>query len=190
MKTSVVRCLSVAFVLACVVSAVSANASTNSTSTSPGGGTAPGSGSGDPAYSFTFDAGSGIITGWADVQVTGTQVTAITGMITDSDISSNPVAITGLSTYADSDNTFSYPGGTWPYVSFGGLSFTTSEGDFNIATSPNIINDSLHNPGGYSSTPPNSYPLNYLMVPDGGTTLTLLGLAIAGLAGLRRKLGV
>jgi hypothetical protein len=27
-------------------------------------------------------------------------------------------------------------------------------------------------------------------VPDGGTTLLLLGLAVAGLAGLRRKLGV
>jgi hypothetical protein len=37
--------------------------------------------------------------------------------------------------------------------------------------------------GTFTLTPP-------MPCPDGGTTLTLLGLAIAGLAGLRRKLGV
>jgi len=187
MKINVVRCLSVAFVLACVVSAVSANATTISGSASPGEATVPGSGSVDPFISFS--AGGGTITGWADITVSGDTVTGITGSITDSDISSSPVAITGLSLYAGADNTFTYPG-TWPYVTFGGLSFSTSEGDFNIASAPNIINDSKNNPVGYPLSPPNSYPLNYLTVPDGGTTLVLLGLAVAGLAGLRRKLSV
>jgi hypothetical protein len=45
------------------------------------------------------------------------------------------------------------------------------------------------NLGGYDQvTSGGTFTLN--AVPDGGTTLTLLGLAIAGLAGLRRKLSV
>jgi hypothetical protein len=43
--------------------------------------------------------------------------------------------------------------------------------------------------GGYNHvTPDGTFTLS--LVPDGGTTLLLLGLAIAGLAGLRRKLSV
>jgi len=183
MKTSVVRCLGVAFALACMVSAVSANAFTGPTTPpSPGGGPASGS---DPVYNFSFDAGNGIITGFAVIDVVGNQVESITGSITDTDISNTAVAITGLSLYAGADNTFSYASG-WPYVSFGGLSFSTSESDFNIASAPDVINVSLYNLGGGIVASPGTYALNSL--PDGGTTLTLLGLAVAGLAGLRRKL--
>jgi len=212
MKISVVRCLSLAFVLACVVSAVSANASTIPTSSSPGGGTVPGSGSGDPVYYITF--GAGPITGWADSTVINNVVTAATGSITDTDPafktaigSSGPLAINGVTEYAEipddngDNNLFNYPGGTWPYVDFQGLSFSTTSGaNFNIYGDsiygpPNGILVSEFNPTGYplgygGTTAPGAYAMDNLTVPDGGTTLALLGLAVAGLVGLRRKLSV
>jgi hypothetical protein len=213
MKSNVVRCLSVAFVLACVVSAVSANASTIPTSSSPGGTTVPGSGSGDPLFYITFGAGPvGNITGWADITVINNVVTAATGSITDTSAdfiaaigSSGPFTINGVTEYAEisddngDNNLFNYPGGTWPYVDFQGLSFSTTSGaNFNIYGDsiygpPNGILVSEFDETGYplgygGTTAPGAYDLDYLRVPDGGTTLVLLGLAVAGLAGLRRKL--
>jgi len=41
--------------------------------------------------------------------------------------------------------------------------------------------------GGYNNTTNTGGTFTLSAVPDGGTTLTLLGLAVAGLAGLRRK---
>jgi hypothetical protein len=88
-----------------------------------------------------------------------------------------------------------YPG-TQELVDGYGLIFTYGSGN----TAFSISNDS----GGVPGTNPNNYaiivgqiyaPRGYygpdtsnFAVPDGGTTLALLGLAVAGLAGLRRKL--
>jgi hypothetical protein len=166
MKISIVRCLIVASLLAFVACAVLANAST---------------------INISFSAGSGIITGTAELTLSGTTVTGITGSITDTDINSSPEAITGLASYAGDDQIFNE--NTYPYVDFAGLSFATPLSDFNIGYAPPLaIAISVNNPNGYVTGAPGLYDLDSLTVPDGGTTLALLGLAIAGLAGLRRKL--
>jgi hypothetical protein len=48
----------------------------------------------------------------------------------------------------------------------------------------------LYFPTTIDSGPPNRYEAGTFATPDGGTTLSLLGLAIVGLAGLRRKLSL
>jgi hypothetical protein len=85
-----------------------------------------------------------------------------------------------------SNNDFGLPDSTFNLVlntaltSSGGLANFFSQdivqtGD--LANTPNAVQQNITTPLG---TPPR--------VPDGGTTLTLLGFALAGLAGLRRKL--
>jgi hypothetical protein len=50
--------------------------------------------------------------------------------------------------------------------------------------------DSARYPVGLASSSDGAYTLDYLTDPDGDISLALLGLALAGLAGFRRKLSV
>ena len=97
--------------------------------------------------------------------------------------------------FASNDNVFT---GTAPWVNENGFSFEANSIDYNIyyaATTTSyaftvcsvgqdcITSDPLGNP----STTVN---FSATQVPDGGTTLAFLGLALVGLAGLRRKLNL
>ena len=100
-------------------------------------------------------------------------------------------AITGLSTYASADNTFS---ASAPYVTSSGLSFSTPAGDYNLAD--------LEGYGGYtasgcfrrrSTRAARAWPIRSMTVslvvravPEPGN-ITLMLAGAVGLAGLARR---
>jgi hypothetical protein len=96
---------------------------------------------------------------------------------------------TGNPGYAGNDNQFN-PSGSPSYFSFNGLSFEADSIYYNlfyVGSTGTYLLDSNENPVGNTS-PSTEVGFSATYVPDGGTTVTLLGLAVAGLAGLRRKL--
>ncbi len=121
----------------------------------------------------------------------GSNVTSISGWVMDSEVASGTFAITGLSAYASSDNTFA---ATSPHVDFGGLSFTTAiGGDYNLANiggsdSPQLVLlSSVLNPGGFvQSTGLTDIGLTVIAVPEPATVALMLA-ATLGLFGLRRR---
>jgi hypothetical protein len=156
----------------------------------------------DFSFSGSEDAsisGSGTLTTGA----TGSPytVTGATGAITDP---SGTFTISGLSGYAAADNLLYFPpsAGSW-YVSFGGISFTTSGGpDFNLggvgtdASQFNVLNDSVLDPGGFAVSggqTVGSYniTLSVTPVPELSTWAMLgLGFAGLGLVGVRGRKAV
>ena len=100
-------------------------------------------------YELTFTGTD--VSGDVFATTNGSNVTAIWGSVTDSDVGPGTFAITGLSSYAGSDNTFS---ASSPYVTYGGLSFTTTTdgGAYNLANldgaSDYVLLSSVLNPGG------------------------------------------
>lgn len=90
----------------------------------------------DLSFSGSDETGSVSGTLQIDATLTATPgqytLNSISGQVSDSAIVGGPFTLTGLfSSYAGADNLFFYP--TQPYVSFGGLSFTTlTGGDFNL----------------------------------------------------------
>jgi hypothetical protein len=144
-----------------------------------------------PANAVTFDfsyfstntpslSGSGEFTatfiGGSEYQLTG--ITGFGG--------NNDIAITSLSGYAAADNILFYP--TQPFVDFGGISFTTVDGDaWNIYWNGyyGVLNSST-NPVGY----PNGVTIDFSVTETplpAALPLFAGGLAAWGLFGRQRK---
>lgn len=131
------------------------------------------------------------VSGDVFAQTTGSNVTAIWGSVTDSEVGPGVFAITGLSPYASSDNTF---GASAPYVTFGGLSFSTAGGgDYNLADlggyggySYVLLSSTLNPGGGVQSVGMTSVSLEVSAVPEPGNMMLMLA-GVVGLAGLARR---
>ena len=120
----------------------------------------------------------------------GSNVTAIRGTVSDSDVGPGAFLVTGLSPYASSDNTLA--GASW--LTLGGLSFTTAGGgDYNLANLASydgrgdMFLSSVLDPGGYVSdigmTP---ITLTVTSVPEPGNVALLLA-GMLGLFGAARR---
>lgn len=124
----------------------------------------------------------------------GSNVTAISGTVSDSDVGSGPFAILGLSSYAASDNTLTAGS---PYVTLGGLSFSTiGGGSYNLANldgyeglSGFTFLSSVLNPGGgVSPVGMTSISLTVTAVPEPASmALLLAGLGMIGVMTSRRR---
>jgi hypothetical protein len=97
--------------------------------------------------------------------------------------------------FASNDNVFT---GSAPWFTENGFSFVADGTDYNIyyaASTTNyifsvcLVGQDCITSNAYGD-PSTTVNFSATQVPDGGTTLSLLGLAIAGLAGLRRKLSL
>jgi len=140
-------------------------------------------------YELTFTGTD--ISGDFFANTSGANVTSISGWVMDSEVAAGTFAITGLSAYAASDNTFD---ATSPYVDFGGLSFTTATGgDYNLANigsvdAPELVLlSSVLNPGGgVQTTGLTDIGLTVVAVPEPSTVALMLA-ATLGLFGLRRR---
>lgn len=140
-------------------------------------------------WSFSYSGGGYTATGVFTTGNVGSPYTilGITG-------TADGYAITGLSTYAGSDQLLYMPPTGGYYADFGGISFSNANGvDYNITLAPtgnsNNLIVSTVDPVGY---PENSVPINMNVshIPDGGVTIMLLGGALFGLESLRRKFRV
>ena len=116
-------------------------------------------------------------------------ITSITGSFTDTDLSMTPFAITGSSGYAAADNQlFGMPS----YVTFSGISFTTSAGagnDFNLFDNGGgtyyLLAQSTDPGGGtYGGMPQVS--LSVVAVPEPASVVLMLA-GVVGLFGLARR---
>jgi hypothetical protein len=162
-------------------------------------------------FNYTFDSGSGNVSGSGQFVTTGSgptfTVTNVSGTITDSD-TSGPIlpgtftfnsATTG---YAGADNLLYFPAAVVPgnstpgFVDFGGISFTATPGlDFNFGgNTPGgafayVLNDSVQDPNGFASQP-GSTLINFSVsaVPEPSTwAMMILGFASVGFVAYRRK---
>jgi hypothetical protein len=127
----------------------------------------------------------------------GSNVTAIWGTVTDLDLATTPsspttFAVSGLSGYASSDNTLV---GSSPYLTLGGLSFSTSGGgDFNLANLDGfenlsgftLLSSDLNPGGGVSNIGMTSVTLSVTAVPEPGNLALMLAGAL-GLFGVTRR---
>ncbi|MGA2373467.1 MAG: VPDSG-CTERM sorting domain-containing protein [Candidatus Korobacteraceae bacterium] len=155
-----------------------------------------------PAFADTFDftytspveTAVGTLSG-SEIGVTGDyQITSGTISITGSAFSGTGGidTISGDLAIYGADNEL-YAAGDAPdarLLDLGGLLFSTTNGLDNLWGGNNGGNGAST---AYSISGRNGNYIDFpgtfaLTVPDGGTTLVLLGLAVAGLAGLRRKL--
>ncbi len=138
-------------------------------------------------YELTFTGTA--ISGDIFATTTGNAVTSISGWVTDSEVGAGTFTITGLSPYAGSDNTFSPSS---PYVTFGGLSFSTvAGGDYNLANldggSDFVLLSSVLNPGGGIQVQGlTNITLGVSAVPE-PASLALMLAGIVGLAGVTRR---
>lgn len=120
---------------------------------------------------------------------TGTAVSGISGFVTDSEVAAGSFAITGLSPYASSDNTFSAGS---PHVTFGGLSFSTlAGGDYNLANLDGqngfVFLSSMLNPGGgIQAQGLTNIALTVTAVPEPAPFALMLA-GIVGLIGVTRR---
>lgn len=131
------------------------------------------------------------VSGDVFAQTTGSNVTAIWGSVSDSDVGPASFAITGLSPYASSDNTLS---ASSPHVTFGGLSFSTAGGgDYNLADLGGyggysyVLLSSMLNPGGgVQSVGMTAVTLEVSAVSEPANMMLMLA-GVVGLAGLARR---
>lgn len=147
-------------------------------------------------YAFSFTAldasasGSGFFTTAAAAP---SLVTAISGTLSSASVGPGTFTITGLSSYAGADNQLLAAA---PYVTFGGISFTTDiGGTFNFGLGGSnlpygtILNSSVLNPSGNFVGSPGSLPIDLTVsqVPEPASwALMVLGFGLAGVA-LRRR---
>ncbi len=86
------------------------------------------------SYEVTF--ADGPVAGDFIATMTGSQVTGISGWITDSQIGAGIFTITGLDSFASADQLLT---GSAPYVDYSGLSFATAGGgNFNFASAGGV----------------------------------------------------
>ena len=126
-------------------------------------------------YTFTFagynSSGVKIDTGLLSFNTRANgKILSVTGNINGSNI-------TGLSPYASADNKFLVPTAATPYfATFGGISFATTNGNYNIAHyTTNGLNmsiaDSLTDPAGYGKY---NRGLNFTLVSDNGLNFSTI----------------
>ena len=118
-------------------------------------------------------------------------ITSITGSFTDTDLSPSAFSLTGTSPYAAADNRLSP---TPSYVSFSGISFTTSAGagnDFNLFDNGGgnyyLLPQSI-DPGGTTYAGMPKLNLSVTAVPEPANLVLMLAGAL-GLVGLTRRRG-
>jgi hypothetical protein len=157
------------------------------------------------AYTGPEESATGTLTG-SEIGSTGDyQITSAAITVTGSAFSGTGTLDTNVSDLAayGADNEI-YPSqnavdrsGYDLYLDLGGLLFTTGSdvynlwgGDNNGYSSDNDSYSLSGRNGNYIDYPGTLTLVAAAATPDGGTTLALLGLAVAGLAGLRRKLNV
>ena len=172
-------CMSVASLLPPCVTAAKAGPTYQVSFTDTGGDSA----------SFVLDLGTDLGGGVYDVS-------SITGTFLDGTAGASTFTITGLSSYASSDNTFNVNGNvldTIGYVTFSGLSFALSDG-----VAINFYDDGLAGYGVlHSDTNSGGFPpqffvtsLNVLEVPEPiSAALLLMGLTMVGVVRRQRKPG-
>jgi hypothetical protein len=147
------------------------------------------------ATSYTFDFsfspvsdttmfGSGSLT--ADYEGGGIyQIIGITGSVDNAPTGPTPQTIEGLSSYAAADNTLSYP--ATPYLTFGGLSFSTAYDDYNLYWNGVYgILQASNNPVGY----PNSETIDFNVTPTPlppGILLMAGGTGLLGFFAARKR---
>jgi hypothetical protein len=140
------------------------------------------------AAEFEFKFTGTDVTGDVFATVSGSNVTAVSGWITDSAILANTTfTVTGLDPYAGADNTFSTAA---PYVTFAGLSFATNAGgQFNfwdnngsLALLSSLITPSGNPSDGYTAL----NTLSVTAVPEPGNLALMLAGAL-GLFGVTRR---
>ena len=136
---------------------------------------------------FIGSAGAGEVVLTTD----GSNVTAASGWLADSEVGAGHFAITGLSGYASADNTFS---ASSPYITLNGLSFATSGGDFNLADLEGygsyhgygLLSSTLDPAGSGISHPIESVALTVTAVPEPGRVSLMLA-GVLGLAAVARR---
>jgi hypothetical protein len=119
----------------------------------------------------------------------GDLIEGLTGTYDSVDYGSSAMVLDAVGSFGSNDNLFN-PTGSPSYFDTSGLSFKAGGNDYNLFYINGTFVESSLNGNGYYTNPQTPVDFSATHVPDGGTTLTLLGLAIAGLAGLRRKLSV
>ena len=141
-------------------------------------------------YELTFTGTD--VSGDVFITTSGSNVTAVSGWLADSEVAAGQFTLTGLSGYAGADNTFS---ANSPYITLGGLSFATaSEGNFNLANLEGygnyhgfgLLSSVLDPAGSGASHPIVSVDLTVSAVPEPGNLALMLAGAL-GLFGMTRR---
>ncbi|MCK9685772.1 PEP-CTERM sorting domain-containing protein [Scleromatobacter humisilvae] len=141
-------------------------------------------------YELTFTGTN--VSGDVFATTSGSNVTAIWGSVTDGDLGPGTFAITGLSSYASSDNTV---GSSSPFITLGGLSFATAGGgNFNLAdldgyagySGYTFLSSTLNPGGGFSAVGQTAVTLDVSVVPE-PANLALMMAGLLGLAAVSRR---
>ena len=132
------------------------------------------------------------VSGDVFAQTTGNNVTAIWGSVTDSEVGAGTFAVTGLNSYAASDNTLTAGS---PYVTLGGLSFSTAGGgNYNLSNLGGydglngfyFLSSVLNPGGGVSDVGMTSISMEVTAVPE-PSNLALIVAGMLGLFGVTRR---
>jgi hypothetical protein len=141
------------------------------------------------SWSYTLENGEGSGSGTfvaGPATSLPTAITSATGTIWSDPDLGGPLVVTGLSSYAASDNLIYALGFENGNVSFAGISFALSDGEsINLSTDPSnapghasILNSLTNPPGDNSVTYFASYSINAVPEPS---TWAMMGLGFAGL---------
>ncbi len=145
------------------------------------------------AAEFEFAFTGTNVSGDVFADVTGSNVTSISGWVTDSEVGAGSFAVTALSPYAAADNTFNPAS---PYFDFAGVSFMTDTGgNYNLANiggagAPQLVLlSSVLDSGGYvQAVGMTNIALTVTAVSEPASmALLLAGLGMIGVMTSRRR---